>query len=395
MGAAATLRAATSSDVCKAVREAIAHGEVLEVRGGGSKAAISAPCRGATVIDVSAFSGVIDYDPSELVLTVAAGTPLMEVESLVAGENQMLAFEPFDHGPIFGKPVGAATIGGVIAAGVSGSRRLSAGGARDHLLGFHAVSGRGEAFVAGGKVVKNVTGYDLCKLMVGSWGRLAVLTEVTLKVLPRPRTRLTLAVRGLDDRAAVAAMARAMRSQAEVVAAAHLPGAEAYASTTALRLEGFEASVTARSAMLRDLFGDLGGVETLDGSAAEDLWRRVREAAPLADGEVLWRINTPPSAGPDVTAALAPHGARWFYDWAGGLVWLTLPAGTAGGLVRQAAAAAGGHATLVRADAEVRAKTPILQPEVVGVAALSRRLKETFDPAGVLDPDRFGGRRAD
>lgn len=374
---AETLKPGSVSDVC----DMIAGRAAIEVRGGGSKAEIGFP-RETRIMEMSAFRGVIDYDPPELVLTVGAGARLADVEALVSAEGQMLAFEPFDHGPLLGKPSGAATIGGVVAAGVAGSRRLSAGGARDHLLGFEAVSGRGERFVGGAKVVKNVTGYDLPKLMAGSWGRLAVLTQVTLKVLPAPRVRTTVALRGLGDREAVRAMAAAMGSPAEVGAAAHLPDA----GVTALRVEGFGPSVTARAEMLRRL---LGGGDLIEGAESDALWASVRDAAPLAEGDVLWRVSVAPSAGPAIHEALAPLGARRLYDWAGGLVWLALPAEADQTLVRAATDAAGGHAMLVRAPEALRRRIPALHPEAAGVAALSRRVKTAFDPAGVLDPKRF------
>jgi len=335
---------------------------------------------------MSAFADVVEYEASELVLTVGAGMPLSRVQDLIAEQRQMFAFEPFDHGPIFGRAAGAATIGGIVSAGVSASRRLSAGAVRDHVLGFEAVSGRGERFVAGGRVVKNVTGYDLPKLMAGSWGQLAVLTQVTLKVLPRPRESATVAIRGLDDARAVRAMALAMRSQAEVAAAAHVPVS---AAMTAFRLEGFGPSVVARATMLCALVAEFGAAEVLSETDAAHFWAQVRDVVPLNDGRPLWRISVPATEAPKVTGALREYGARWFYDWAGGLVWLTLPAKTDFTLVRNAAAQAGGHATLVRADASVRERVSALHPETPAVAALARRIKAAFDPAGVLDPRRF------
>jgi glycolate oxidase FAD binding subunit len=245
------LKPASLAELRSLISDAIAGGEKLEIRGGGSKADIGVPDRAATLLSMAGFSGIIDYDPAELVLDVQAATPLAEIEAAIAARDQMLAFEPFDHGPIFGKLAGSATIGGIIAAGVAGSSRLTAGAARDHFLGFEAISGRAEIFAGGAKVVKNVTGYDLPKILAGSWGRLAAMTRVTLKVLPRPRTGLTLAIHGLSPPQAVAAMALAMRSQAEVGATAYLPAElRNGASITALRLQGFGPSVTARLAML-------------------------------------------------------------------------------------------------------------------------------------------------
>ena len=387
MGAAA-FRPQTAGEVRDAVAHALADGTVLEVRGGGSKASICNPDRATTLLDLSALNRVVDYDPPELVLTVGAGMRLDTVESMLAERGQMLAFEPFDHGPLFGRPARAATIGGIVAAGVSGSRRVSAGAARDHLLGFEAVSGRAEAFVGGARVVKNVTGYDLPKIMTGSWGRLAVLTTVTLKVLPRPPESLTLMLRGLDDRRAVLAMARAMGSPASVAAAAHLPD-DAGDAATALRLEGYGPSMAPRASMLSSALRDFGPVDALDPAQADALWRGVRHAEPLAGEPVLWRVNTAPSKGPAVYEALASFAVRRLYDWAGGLVWLGMGVGADPAAVRLAAAAAGGHAILVRAPKALRATTPALHPGTPAVERLSDRVKAAFDPAGILDPERF------
>lgn len=363
------LRPADIGELC----EIIAAGGKLRLRGGGSKDAIGTPCE-AQVVDMRGFAGVVDYDPPELVLTVGAGTPLAEVQALIAGEGQMLAFDPFDHGVMLGND-GGATIGGVIVAGVAGPARLSRGGARDHLLGFTAVSGRGEKFVAGAKVVKNVTGYDLPKLMAGSWGRLAALTELTLKVLPAPRVRRTLAMRGLDAAGAVKAMAHAMGSAAEVTAAAHLPDWRGEAAT-AVRLDGFVESVAARAAMLPEF-------ELLEDGEA--LWPAVRDAAPLPRELPLWRLIVAPGRAPGVLAALP--GAAWLFDWAGGLVWLASEADPAA--IRMAAEAAGGHAMLVRASAAMRARVPALHPQPRALAAMEARVRRAFDPNGVFETGRF------
>lgn len=385
------LTPANEGEVIEVIGAATADGRRLEVRGGGSKAEIGAPNHDAVVLDMSAFASVIDYDPAELVLTAGAATPLAHIEALVASESQMLAFEPFDHGPLFGRPAGAATIGGVIAAGVAGSRRVSGGAARDHLLGFKGVSGRGEAFVAGAKVVKNVTGYDLPKLATGSWGRLAAMTEVTLKVLPRGRERSTLLIEGQTPAEAQALMARAMGSQAEVSAAAHIPAATRGGSAlTALRLEGFGPSVAARRDILSAVCASTAVVATE--AEADVFWDSLRTLAPLADGRPLWRVNVPPSGGCAVVAALEPLGARWLFDWAGGLVWLTIEGDARA--VRAAAQAAGGHAALVRAPEAMRAEVPAFHPTSPGVMALERRVRQAFDPLGVFETGRFLDREA-
>jgi glycolate oxidase FAD binding subunit len=365
------IRPDSTEQLERIIAEAAASGAKLELRGGGSKAEVGAP-REAEVVDMTGFAGILDYDPAELVLTARAGTPLAEVEAAVAEKGQMLAFEPFDHGPLFRRPTGAATIGGVIAAGVSGSRRLSRGAARDHLLGFKAVSGRGEAFVGGGKVVKNVTGYDLCKVMAGSWGRLAALTEVTLKVLPRPQVIRSLMIPGLDPRGAVELMSLAMGSQADVAAAAHA------GERTVLRLEGVGPSVEARARLLQSMAPD---AEVISDGAAQGFWAQMRE--PLLNEPVLWRISVRASRASTVIKLL---DGDWMMDWAGGLIW---SASRNAAAVRSAAEAAGGHATLIRAPEALRREVPALHPPAPGVAALEVRVRRAFDPMGVFETGRF------
>jgi glycolate oxidase FAD binding subunit len=362
------------------VAEAARDGTRLRLRGGGSKDAIGAPTPDARIVDMRGFSGVVDYDPPELVLTVKAGTPLAEIQALIADKGQMLAFDPFDHGAIFGGVVGEATIGGIVAAGVAGPTRVSRGAARDHLLGFVGVSGRGERFVAGAKVVKNVTGYDLPKLITGSWGRLAAITELTLKVLPAPRLRLTLGVAGLDPAAATSAMARVMGSSAEVSAAAHLQDWNG-APLTAIRLDGFPSSVEARAAILARL---IDGIAPLADEEAARLWPAITTATPLPADVPLWRIIAPAAQMPKVITAT--NGA-WLLDWAGGLLWLASDNDPQA--IRAAATQAGGHAMLVRADASMRAAVPALHPQPKALAALEERVRRAFDPAGVFETGRF------
>jgi glycolate oxidase FAD binding subunit len=362
------------------VAEAARDGTRLRLRGGGSKDAVGAPTPDARIVDMRGFSGVVDYDPPELVLTVKAGTPLAEVQVLVADKGQMLAFDPFDHGAVFGGAVGEATVGGIVAAGVAGPIRVSRGAARDHLLGFVGVSGRGERFVAGAKVVKNVTGYDLPKLITGSWGRLAAITELTLKVLPAPRLRLTLAVAGLDPVAAISAMARTMGSAAEVSAAAHLQDWNG-APLTAIRLDGFPSSVEARATIVTRL---VDGVAPLADEEAARLWPAVTTAAPLPTGVPLWRIIAPAA---QISKVITAIDGAWLLDWAGGLLWLASADDPQA--IRAAAAQAGGHAMLVCADAETRALVPALHPQSKALAALEERVRRAFDPAGVFETGRF------
>jgi len=366
------------AEVVDAIIGAAGEGRHLDLQGGGTRADIGAPDRQAGILSLRALSGIVDYDPAELVLTARAGTPLAELEQALAERNQCLAFEPWGDA--------GSTIGGIVAAGVSGSRRVSAGAARDYLLGFRAVSGRGESFVAGAKVVKNVTGYDLPKLMCGSWGRLAALTEVTLKVLPAAPESATLIWRGLDPADGWALMSRAMGLPADVAAAAYLPALSDVASRTLIRLDGFGPSVRARVALLGEAFAAIGAAERIEGDAARETWRALHGSSIAADAP-LWRISVSARRALAMTQALEALGGRWIADWAGGLIWLALDGHAQE--VRRLAEQAGGHAMLMRAPAAMRAAVPSLHPEQRGVAALAQRVRKAFDPSGIFETGRF------
>src|SRR6476660_661568 len=400
------LRARDAKDVEDAVRWALAEGKTLEVAGRGTKRTLGRPSQSDLTLDLSGLSGVTLYEPEELVLSAKAGTSLAEIEALVESKGQQLAFEPMDYGPILGQPADAGTLGGALAANLSGPRRIKAGAARDHFLGFSAVSGRGETFKSGGRVVKDVTGYDLCKLIAGSWGTLAAMTEVTIKVLPAAETEETLLIRGLEPARAVEAMTSAMGSACDVSGAAHLPSdvaasvpavAGAGGGVTALRLEGFSPSVAHRRGALQGLMKPFGDLAIIDATASRAFWQAVRDVTPFACScndieRPLWRISTAPSRGAELGAALAKRaGAQVLYDWAGGLIWLALAASDDAGAARigPAVAATGGHATLIRARAAVRAAIDVFAPQEAGLAALTKRVKEGFDPKGVLNPGRM------
>ena len=390
------LKPRDGKDVEAAVQWALAEGKTLEVIGQGTKRGIGRAAQWDLSLDLSDLSGVTLYEPEELVLSAKAGTPIAEIEALLARNNQELAFEPMDYGPVFGAAPGRGTIGGTLAANLSGPRRIKAGAARDHFLGFTAVSGRGETFKSGGRVVKNVTGYDLCKLLAGSYGTLAVMTDVTVKVLPRAETEQTVLVLGLDDAAAIRAMSAAMNSSNDVSGAAHFPApvaasiqAESGRPITALRLEGVAPSVAHRRGALEALLKPLGEIAVLEEAASREAWRVIRNVMPFTGGaRALWRISVAPSRGHEVAAAIG-EGAEYFYDWAGGLIWAALPAEGDGGAARVRAALKGGHATLVRAPAAIRAAVPVFEPQEPGLAALTKRVKESFDPKGVLGPGRM------
>src|SRR3954462_3972671 len=391
-----TLKPRDGKDVEAAVQWALAEGKTLEVMGQGSKRGIGRAAQWDLSLDLSDLSGVTLYEPEELILSAKAGTPIAEIETLLAANNQELAFEPIDYGPVFGADPGRGTIGGVLGANLSGPRRIKAGAARDHFLGVTAVSGRGETFKSGGRVVKNVTGYDLCKVLAGSWGTLAVMTDVTVKVLPRAETEETLLVLGLDDGSAARAMSIAMGSSNDVSGAAHFPAplaaaiqAEAGTAITALRLEGVGPSVKHRRHALEALLKPLGEITVFAEPDSRALWKAVRDVRPFAQGDsALWRISVAPTRGAEVAATIG-EGAEYFYDWAGGLIWLALPAEDDGGAARVRAAVGEGHATLIRAPAAIRAAVSVFEPQDAGLAALTRRVKESFDPKGVLGPGRM------
>lgn len=402
---ASTFRPETDAQVRELVAWAAAEGSPLAVAGRGSKRDYGRPVQAALDLDLSALTGITLYEPDELVLSARAGTPLAEIEAALRDENQMFAFEPADLGPLLGGEAGQGSVGGMLACNLAGPRRVKAGAARDHFLGFSAVSGRGETFKAGGRVVKNVTGYDLCKLMAGSFGTLSVLTDVTVKVLPAPEKTRTVLVYGLSDADASRAMIGAFQSSHEVSAAAHLPAAvaagsavsyvgEAESAVTAVRVEGPGPSVEYRCAALRRELGESGETEELHSTHSQTFWREIRDVQPfIADGDrVVWRVSVPPTEGPRIVAHVAAAcEARYFYDWSGGLVWLGLPAtdGAWAGTVRGALDGCDGHATLVRASDESRAAVAVFQPQDAAVAALSERVKESFDPNRVLNPGRM------
>jgi glycolate oxidase FAD binding subunit len=375
------------------VAEAARAGTPLAIRGGGTKAAMGRAAAQEMVLSSAALTGVTLYEPAELVVAARAGTPLQAVEQLLGDRGQEFSFEPPDLRGLLGA-TGEPTVAGLAAANLSGPRRIMAGACRDSLIGIRAVNGHGEIVKSGGRVMKNVTGLDLVKLLAGSWGTLAFLTEVTFKVLPKPERRATLVLTGLDDRTAVAAMAAALGSPFEVSGAAHLPaGIGGSASHTYLRTEGFAFSVRHRLEALQGLLLSFGRADVLEDDAAAAVWQDLRDVTAFAGSEdVVWRLSVAPSRGPDMGEALAAiPGARWFYDWGGGLVWAAVPAvGDAGAAtIRQAVAARGGHAAPVRAPAEIRSAVAVFQPLAEPLMRLTQGIKQAFDPAGIFERGRM------
>jgi glycolate oxidase FAD binding subunit len=356
----------------------------LEIIGQGTKRGLGRPVQAAATLDMSGFSGVIAYEPEELILEVGAGTPLAEIEALIGAKGQQLAFEPPDWSGLLGS-TGPGTVGGIVACNLSGSRRLKAGALRDHILGLRGVTGAGDAFKAGARVVKNVTGYDMPKLLTGSYGTLAALTSVILKVLPAPETEETVVLTGLDDDQALAAMSLAMQSPCEVAAAASVPGEAVY-----LRLEGIAPSVAYRRDALAKILKT--PVEILAAKSSAAKWKAIRDGALFADrpSHPLWRLSVTPSHAPEIIRRLKDQfDIRYLFDWAGGLVWIELPPeqDAAASLIRSSFAQ--GHATLIRAGSATRAAVDVFQPQAEALAALSARVKDSFDPRHLLNPGRM------
>lgn len=403
------LAPATLEDLRDAVAGSVADAMPLAIEGRGSKRGLGHDVPAAATLSLAGLSGITYYEPGELVMEALAGTPLALIESELAAHGQQLAFEPGEVGHLWGAAGG--TIGGVFGCNLSGPRRPFAGAARDHLLGIAAVSGRGEAFSAGGRVVKNVTGYDMGKLIAGSFGTLAVFGRVTFKVLPRAEAERTVLLSGADAATGLAALARAAEGPWDISAGAHLPASAAQRSAvsyvagaggavTAIRLEGARGAVAERCAALRTAFAGLAPTEELHTHNSRALWAELRDGRLLAParapGAMLWRLTLPPAAATAFGSAIAAFGGEAIYDWLGGLVWLALDAGAGeaealADRLRAAAVRAGGHAMLWRADDDVRRRVSVFGEEAPALARLTRRIKANFDPHGILNPGRMGG----
>lgn len=346
----------------------------LAVVGGGTR---RIPPDGERV-NTTGMAGISRYEPGALTMVAKAGTPLHLIEATLASENQMLAFEPFDLSELT-NPGGISTLGGVAATNASGSRRVQTGACRDFMLGVRFVDGEGRVIANGGRVMKNVTGYDLVKLLAGSHGTLGILTEVAFKVLPRPETERTVIVHRLDVTTAVAAMAAALGSPFDVSAAAHGDFG------TAIRVSGFEPSVAYRSAQLRELLGQFGEIDIIDTNA---IWDNRRTLSGFSASDVLWKVSAKPSDAQGLLADLPPDLVR-VLDHGGGRVWIGGPASDAASIhhhLQSSLATCGGHATLMHGPAELRSAVPVFQPPSRVVERLAAGLRAKFDPRGILNP---------
>ncbi|MFO7478639.1 MAG: glycolate oxidase subunit GlcE [Methyloceanibacter sp.] len=394
----------TVEELAYLVAEAADTRTPLEVMGHGTKREVGRPGQHGAVLSTEKLVGVSLYEPSELTLVAMAGTPVAEIERLLAENDQEFPFEPLDLGPVLGFGPGQATLGGLVATNLSGSRRILRGSVRDHVLGVQAVNGQGETVRAGGRVMKNVTGYDLARTLAGSWGTLGVMTEIALKVLPMQREVRTVLCFGLADPNGVEALCLAHGTPFEVSGTIHMHAelaerlsdqeiANAGASVTAIRVENFPASARYRSSRLKQMLQAYAPALELDTARSRAFWEEVRalkmfQKPPLP----LWRISTLPSEAPKLVSSLSRKlDIRVMYDWSGGLIWLeTPPISDAGAVeIRRTLAEIGGHATLIRAEAPSRAQIDVFQPLDQGLMVLTAAVKKAFDPVGILNPGRM------
>ncbi|MGE0418656.1 MAG: FAD-binding protein [Acetobacteraceae bacterium] len=408
----------TPSEAAIAARiiEAASIGERLLLQGNGTKSGMLRPLTPARVVSTRDDSGITLYAPKELILSARAGTPLSDIEAALTSGGQHMIAEPPDLRHLYGTIDRPQTIGGIVATNLSGPRRVAWGAVRDHVLGVRAVTGRGELIHSGGRVLKNVTGLDLCKLFTGSHGTLGLMTEVTIKVLPAPESVGTLVIPGLDAAAGVAVLSQALGSPYGVSGAAWLPAdaaarvpalAGAGGSVALVRIEDFAASVVYRTGKLAQEMGK-PHIDILDDATSRSVWQAIRDARalPATPDDAVWRVSVRPSAGPTVFGTLcgtaAPRsgepraggppggGLRGFLDWGGGLVWLAGPAdAVTHEAVEIAARAAGGHWTLMRGPDSLRSAVAVIPPEPEPLARITRRVKDAFDPKGILNPGRF------
>ncbi|SDC84547.1 FAD-binding protein [Belnapia rosea] len=377
---------ADEAGVAAAVAAAAAAGEPLAIEGRGTKRALLRPVQAARTLSLRNLSGITLYRPQELILSAWAGTPLPEIEAALAERGQQVVAEPPDLSAMFGASE-AATLGGLVATNLSGPRRISAGAMRDHVMGIRAVNGMGDVFRSGGRVLKNVTGLDLCKLLTGAHGTLGVITEVTLKVLPATEACGTVMVTVPDLATGVRVLSAGLGSPYGVSGAALLPGP---APRALLRIEEFAESVHYRCGRLREALARYGEVRQVEGEESRSLWRAVRDAEPLAAApdEAVWRVSVQPTAGPGIVVAAGLP--KFLLDWGGGLVWLAGPATEdAHERVMQVARAAGGSFTLFRAPEPLRAAVAVMPEEPQALAAIGARVRQVMDPRGILNPGRI------
>ena len=400
-GAGEIVVARSEAEVVDAVLAAVSDKRAFEIVAGGGKRAFGRPVSAKRVLDTSALSGIIKYEPEELVFSAHAATPLKEIEAALAERKQMLGFEPADWGALFGGDPGRATLAGVLGTNASGARRVKAGAVRDHVIGCRFVNGRGEAIKAGGSVIKNVTGFDLPKLMCGAFGTLGVLTEITMRVVPLPARTVAFALVMSSAEAGLRALRQAAALPIDPTGLAYLPETAVKASVagragsfagaagiSVIRLEGAPNALTEKLAILRQTFSGFDA-STFNDSVTAGLFREISNGSLFVNHTTdIWRLCVPSSAAHEVVERSG--AAFWYADWAGGLLWLGLNADeeTAKRL-RALTARLGGHTTLMRASASVRQTLDVFEPEAPTRAALTRSVKAAFDPHHLFNPNRM------
>lgn len=384
-------RPESTDELVQVIREANVSGQSFEIVSGGTKRSFGDPVKADAVLNLSGLSGIEFYEPQELVIKVRAGTPVADVREALAAHDQHLAFEPPDYADFFGGH-GVDTIGGIVACNLAGPRRILVGAVRDAVLGVEGVNGRGESFKGGGRTVKNVTGYDIPRLLTGSFGVLAALTTVTLKVQPRPRSETTILLSGLDDAKALGVLGDMLRLPFEVSAAAHFGGGGANAPMTALRLEGFSDSVAGRKAELDQKLQKIADVHTIVGDESSHFWRSTRDLSAFADDQnaCVWRLAVPCTEGARIVKTL---GGDAIFDWGGCQIFVRT---TVAKIEEQAialrneVAAVGGSACLLRAPMDSRRKIATFHPKTTALQHLGERVRQMFDPGGLLNPGKLG-----
>jgi glycolate oxidase FAD binding subunit len=385
-------RPTTPEELTQCIADANYVRRTLEIVGGGTKRALGNPVDADAILDLSAFSGIEFYEPEELVIKVRAATRLTDLRAILAERRQHLGFEPPSYGGLLGGPADADTVGGVIACNLSGPRRVLAGSARDAVLGIEGVNGAGVAFKGGGRTVKNVTGYDLPRLMTGSFGVLAALTSVTLKVHPVPEFESTLLIEGVPDARAIEIAGVLLRSPVELGAASHISGRLNAPALTAFRLEGFRESVVVRRQQVMQIFGGGMPVTLLEDGESRAFWVRQRDLNDLMVDEqtCLWRLALPAHLAAGVVGRL---GGEAVYGWGGAEVFVKMSidkARSSAADLRATLAAVGGVATLFRAPDDLRMAVGVFQPKQQALAGLTKRVRQAFDPAGILNPGKLG-----
>lgn len=388
-----TLMPADEAELIALVNEVASKDTPVSVLGGGSRCGIGRATQSEKSLSTQKMTGITLLEPAEMVFSARAGTPVSQVEKALAEHGQAMTFEPMDHRRLLGTK-GQPTIGAVAACNISGPRRIAAGGARDSLIGIRLVNGKGELIKNGGRVMKNVTGLDLVKLLSGSWGTLGVLSEVTFKVLPQPVNTTTLQLSDLDDEAGTKALCHAMTSQFEPTGAAHLPaGLSGPKSRTIIRLEGFDSQLRYRFDQMSKHLAEFGKAEEVSGQESDTLWRDVRDVVPLVEPKdyAVWKVSVAPTKGAELVRRFSDDkDVRAFYDWSGGLVWIALDAeideDAGAGSLRHILADMGGHATLIRGSSDLRSRIDVFQPLSRPVMKLTAGIKATFDPKGIFNP---------